>query len=169
MNWLSNLTGEAADNPFLENLNILPGCLDIAMVICAFNFLAFLFRVLRGPTLADRAVAMDSCGTAVMALIVIYSMRQGTNLYMSCVLVIAILGFIGMVSLSKYIQSGNIVNNTNIILNISEAEDLKEEADAAEVLHQKAEEVIQKTAEKNVRNVRKQLNREKNNKKGGSE
>lgn len=161
MSWLRILAGEATDNAFLDKLTILPICLDIAMVICAFNFLAFLFRVLRGPAVADRAVAMDSCGTAVMALIVIYSMRQGTDLYMSCVLVIAILGFIGMVALSKYIQSGNIVNNTNIILNVTEAEDLKEEADAAEVLHQKMEQAIQKTAEKNVRNMRKQLNRKK--------
>lgn len=164
MSWLQTLAGEATDNSFLENLSILPVCLDIAMVICAFNFLAFLFRVLKGPAMADRAVAMDSCGTTVMALIVIYSMRQGTNLYMSCVLVIAILGFIGMVALSKYIQSGNIVNNSNIILNVTEAEDLKEEADAAELLHQKAEEAIQKTAEKNVRNVRKQLSRKKSGK-----
>ena len=160
MSWLRILAGEATDNAFLDKLTFLPICLDIAMVICAFNFLAFLFRVLRGPAVADRAVAMDSCGTAVMALIVIYSMRQGTDLYMSCVLVIAILGFIGMVALSKYIQSGNIVN-TNIILNVTEAEDLKEEADAAEVLHQKMEQAIQKTAEKNVRNMRKQLNRKK--------
>ena len=161
MSWLRILAGEATDNALLDKLTFLPICLDIAMVICAFNFLAFLFRVLRGPAVADRAVAMDSCGTAVMALIVIYSMRQGTDLYMSCVLVIAILGFIGMVALSKYIQSGNIVNNTNIILNVTEAEDLKEEADAAEVLHQKMEQAIQKTAEKNVRNMRKQLNRKK--------
>ena len=161
MSWLRILAGEATDNSFLDKLTFLPICLDIAMVICAFNFLAFLFRVLRGPAVADRAMAMDSCGTAVMALIVIYSMRQGTDLYMSCVLVIAILGFIGMVALSKYIQSGNIVNNTNIILNVTEAEDLKEEADAAEVLHQKMEQAIQKTAEKNVRNMRKQLNRKK--------
>ena len=161
MSWLRILAAEATDNAFLDKLTFLPICLDIAMVICAFNFLAFLFRVLRGPAVADRAVAMDSCGTAVMALIVIYSMRQGTDLYMSCVLVIAILGFIGMVALSKYIQSGNIVNNTNIILNVTEAEDLKEEADAAEVLHQKMEQAIQKTAEKNVRNMRKQLNRKK--------
>ena len=69
-----------------------------------------------------------------------------------------------MVALSKYIQSGNIVNNTNIILNVEEAEDLKKEADAAEVIQQKAEAAIQKTAEKNVRNMRKQLNRNKRNK-----
>ena len=161
MSWLRILAGEAADNAFLDKLTFLPICLDIAMVICAFNFLAFLFRVLRGPAVADRAVAMDSCGTAVMALIVIYSMRQGTDLYMSCVLVIAILGFIGMVALSKYIQSGNIVNNTNIILNVTEAEDLKDESDEAEVMHHIMEQAIQKTAEKNVRNMRKQLNRKK--------
>lgn len=164
MSWLRILAGEATDNPFLDNLQILPVCLDIAMAICAFNFLAFLYRVLKGPAMADRAVAMDSCGTTVMALIVIYSMRQGTDLYMSCVLVIAILGFIGMVALSKYIQSGNIVNNSNIILNVEEAEDLKEDV---ELLQQKAEEAIHKNAEKNIRNMRKQLNRRR--KSGGDE
>ena len=71
MSWLRILAGEATDNAFLDKLTFLPICLDIAMVICAFNFLAFLFRVLRGPAVADRAVALDSCVTAVMALIVI--------------------------------------------------------------------------------------------------
>ena len=54
--------------------------------------------------------------------------------------------------------------NSYIILNVEEAEDLKKEADAAEVIQQKAEAAIQKTAEKNVRNMRKQLNRNKRNK-----
>ena len=49
-------------------------------------------------------------------------------------------------------------------MNVEEAEDLKKEADAAEVIQQKAEAAIQKTAEKNVRNMRKQLNRNKRNK-----
>ena len=61
MSILRTLAGEATDNAFLENLSVLSVCLDIAMVICAINFLAFLFRVLRGPAVADRAVAMDSC------------------------------------------------------------------------------------------------------------
>ena len=128
------------------------------MLICCFNLLCYLYRVIKGPALADRAVAMDSCGVAVMSLIVIYSIRQGTSLYMSCALVIAILGFIGMVGLSKYIQSGNIVDTGNIVLNIEEAEYLKDMEDsvASEDLQKKAEEAHQKTAENQVSTAKRQ-------------
>ncbi|MBQ2888707.1 MAG: hypothetical protein IJE29_07315, partial [Firmicutes bacterium] len=95
MSLLQTLFGEATVNPFLQNLRILPVFLDIAMVICSFNLLSFLYRVIKGPAMADRAIAMDSCGVTVMSLIVIYSIRQGTSLYMSCAMVIAVLGFIG--------------------------------------------------------------------------
>lgn len=126
MSILETLFGEATYNPFLQNLHILPVFLDIAMVICSFNMLCFLYRVAKGPALADRAIAMDSFGVTVMSLIVIYSIRQGTNLYMSCALVIAILGFIGMVALSKYIQGGNIVETGNIVIDADKAADLND-------------------------------------------
>lgn len=126
MSILETLFGEATYNPFLQNLHILPVFLDIAMVICSFNMLCFLYRVMKGPALADRAIAMDSFGVTVMSLIVIYSIRQGTNLYMSCALVIAILGFIGMVALSKYIQGGNIAETGNIVIDADKAADLKD-------------------------------------------
>ena len=158
MSILETLFGEVTVNPFLQNLHILPVFLDIAMLICCFNLLCYLYRVIKGPALADRAVAMDSCGVAVMSLIVIYSIRQGTSLYMSCALVIAILGFIGMVGLSKYIQSGNIVDTGNIVLNIEEAEYLKDMEDsvASEDLQKKAEEAHQKTAENQVSTAKRQ-------------
>lgn len=148
MSLLETLFGEATVNPFLQNLHILPIFLDIAMVICSFNLLSFLYRVIKGPAMADRAIAMDSCGVTVMSLIVIYSIRQGTNLYMSCAMVIAVLGFIGMVALSKYIQSGNIVAGTNIVLNREEAEDLQNLQDpkVTEELQKKAVEARQKAA-----------------------
>jgi multisubunit Na+/H+ antiporter MnhF subunit len=164
MSLLHAFFGDATANPFLENLHILPIFLDIALCICAFNFLCFLYRVLKGPALADRAVAMDSCGVTVMSLIVIYSIRQGTNLYMSCALVIAILGFIGMVALSKYIQSGNIVDTANIVLNIAEAEDIKKTGDVDE-LQKKAEEAKAKTAKNQINIMNKQQSKHKHNRK----
>lgn len=140
MSLVEILFGEATVNPFLQNLHILPVFLDIAMIICSFNLLCFLYRVVKGPALADRAIAMDSCGVTVMSLIVIYSIRQGTNLYMSCALVIAILGFIGMVALSKYIQGGNIAESGNIVIAADKAEDLKKDPKAADELQKLAEE-----------------------------
>lgn len=163
MSLLGTLFGEATVNPFLKELHILPVFLDIAMVICAFNLLCFLYRVVKGPALADRAVAMDSCGVTVMSLIVIYSIRQGTNLYMSCALVIAILGFIGMVALSKYIQSGNIVDTGNIVIKADEAKELTDPT-AAEELHKMAEEAREKAARNQLNTAQRQRRRHKRSK-----
>ncbi len=112
---MSNILGDHTGNIFLSQLTILPVVLNIAMVVCAISLVFCLIRMLLGPSLTDRAVSLDSCGIVVMCLIIIYSIKQGTNLYMSAVLVISILGFIGAVSLSKYIQSGNIVDNKDIL------------------------------------------------------
>lgn len=155
MNWLHIFLGEASNNSFIDGMHVLPVCLDIALVVCAFNLLCFLYRVLRGPALADRAVAMDSCGITVLSLIIIYSMRRGDELYMSCVLVIAILGFIGMVGLSKYLQSGNIASNSNVILDVDEAEELQESGDV-ETLQEKVEAVKQKAEKNQIVNAQKQ-------------
>lgn len=164
MSLLETLFGEATDNLFLQNLHILPVFLDIAMIICSFNLLCFLYRVVKGPALADRAVAMDSCGVTVMSLVVIYSIRQGTNLYMSCALVIAILGFIGMVALSKYIQNGNIVDIGNIVVTPDEVEGLKDVRAAGE-LQKMAEEARHAAAENQLGTARLQRKRGKSNKK----
>lgn len=159
MSWLEILLGEADNSPFLEGLTILPVCLDIALLICAINLLCFLYRVIKGPALSDRAVAMDSCGITVMALIVLYSLRQGTTLYMSCALVIAILGFIGMVTISKYLQSGNIVDNSNIILDLDAAQDI----DAGE-LQERAEAAKRKNAANQIATTRRQRRNHKKKK-----
>ncbi|MBQ3179995.1 MAG: hypothetical protein IJB55_01385 [Firmicutes bacterium] len=159
MSSLKTFFGEAANNSFLEELTILPMCLDIALVICAVNLLCFLYRVLKGPALSDRAVAMDSCGITVMALIVIYSIRQGTTLYMSCALVIAILGFIGMVTISKYLQSGNVVDNSNIILDLDAAQDID-----ADELQARAEAAKQKNAANQIATTHRQRHHHKKKK-----
>lgn len=164
MSWLEIFFGEAANNDFLEGLSILPVCLDIALAICAVNLLCFLYRVLKGPALSDRAVAMDSCGITVMALIVIYSIRQGTTLYMSCALVIAIFGFIGMVTISKYLQSGNIVDNSNIILDLDAAQDIQKSGDSNE-LHEMAEAAKQKNAANQIATTHRQRHHHKKKKK----
>lgn len=158
MSLLETLFGEATVNPFLQNLHILPVFLDIAMVICSFNLLCFLYRVIKGPALADRAIAMDSCGVTVMSLIVIYSIRQGTNLYMSCALVIAILGFIGMVALSKYIQGGNIVETGNIVIDADKAADLKDPK-AAEELQRLAEKAREHAGQNLMKTTQRQRKR----------
>lgn len=69
-----------------------------------------LVRLVRGPSVADRAVALDTIAVNLVALIVLLSIRYNTVAYFDSVLVIAVLGFLGTVAIAKYLLKGDIID-----------------------------------------------------------
>lgn len=67
------------------------------------------WRLLRGPSLADRILALDTLYVNSMALLILVGLQFDTQLYFEAALVIAMLGFVGTVALSKYLLRGDIV------------------------------------------------------------
>lgn len=94
---------------FLQNYPIISFTVDLILIITGINLLILLFYVYKGKTLADRAIAVDAISIQAIAVILLYSMRHGSTLYISAILVIAVLGFLALVVVSKYIIRGNIV------------------------------------------------------------
>lgn len=94
---------------FLVSYPLIGKCVDIVLIMAGLAALINLVTIAKGRTLADRIIGLDALGTQIMALIVIYAFKHGTDLYMSAVLVISILSFVALVVWSKYIQLGNIV------------------------------------------------------------
>ena len=68
-----------------------------------------LYRLLRGPGLADRILALDTLYINSLALLIAIGIHFGTPLFFEAALVIAALGFVGTVALSKYVLRGDIV------------------------------------------------------------
>jgi multicomponent K+:H+ antiporter subunit F len=68
-----------------------------------------LWRLVRGPSLPDRILALDTLYVNAMAMLILFGVRFGTPLYFEAALVIAMLGFVGTVALSKYLLRGDIV------------------------------------------------------------
>ena len=68
-----------------------------------------LYRLLRGPALADRILALDTMYVNTIALLVLAGLRRDNALYFEAALVIALLGFVGTVALAKYALRGDIV------------------------------------------------------------
>ena len=68
-----------------------------------------LYRLLRGPGLADRILALDTLYINSLALLIAVGLLFGTPLFFEAALVIAALGFVGTVALSKYVLRGDIV------------------------------------------------------------
>lgn len=77
------------------------GMLALAMLLGAW-------RLLRGPALADRALALDTLYINALALLVVLGMQIASSATFELVLLIGLLGFIGTVVLGKFLLRGDI-------------------------------------------------------------
>ena len=75
----------------------------------ALAMLFALWRLVRGPTLPDRILALDTLYVNAIAMLVLFGVRFATSLYFEAALVIAMLGFVSTVVLSKFLLRGDIV------------------------------------------------------------
>ncbi len=68
-----------------------------------------LYRLLIGPSIPDRILALDTMYINTIALIVLYGLRYGTDLYFEAALLIAMLGFVSTVAICKFLLRGDII------------------------------------------------------------
>ncbi len=83
---------------------------DIALAVVAISIGICFYRVILGPTVPDRVVALDTIAVNIVAVISLYSIKLETKLFLDAVLVIAILGFVGTVAIAKFLQRGDIID-----------------------------------------------------------
>lgn len=83
-------------------VDIAIGAVGVAMLPCAW-------RLVRGPHLADRVLAIDTLYLNAVALVVLLGIRLGTPLLFEAALVIAMLGFASTVALARYISRGDVI------------------------------------------------------------
>ena len=80
-----------------------------SMYVVGLAMLLALVRLLRGPTVPDRVLALDTLFVAAIAELVLLGMHLGTAMYFEAALIIAMLGFVSTVVLSKYVIRRDIV------------------------------------------------------------
>lgn len=90
-------------------MNLLATVLPWAIAAFVFAMALNAWRLLKGPSLVDRILALDTLYINTIALLVLLGIQRGTPLYFEAALVIAMLGFASTVVLSKYLLRGNIV------------------------------------------------------------
>ena len=78
-----------------------------ASLVLAFAF--NLWRLLRGPTVGDRIVAMDTMVINAIALIVLTGISTGNAVNFEAALLLAMVGFIGTVAYCKFQLRGDII------------------------------------------------------------
>jgi len=81
----------------------------ISMHVIGISMLLALYRLLRGPGVADRILALDTLNINAIALLILDGMYLRSEIYFEAALVIAMLGFVSTVVLSKYVLRRDIV------------------------------------------------------------
>ncbi|MCU0920007.1 MAG: K+/H+ antiporter subunit F [Burkholderiaceae bacterium] len=77
--------------------------------VFVLSLLLAAYRLLRGPALADRILALDTLYVLSCALLILLGIYFDTALYFEAALLIGMLGFVGTVVLSKFVLRGDIV------------------------------------------------------------
>jgi multicomponent K+:H+ antiporter subunit F len=87
--------------------------LDIAVIIVAvmlcIALVLNLWRLVIGPHVIDRILALDTMYINSIALILLYGIFNKTPLYFEAALLIAMLGFVSSVAFAKYLLRGDII------------------------------------------------------------
>jgi multicomponent K+:H+ antiporter subunit F len=83
--------------------------ISIAMFMLSIAVALNLWRLIIGPSLPDRILALDTMYINAIALLVLFGIYQGSMLYFEAALLIAVMGFVGTVALSKYLLRGDII------------------------------------------------------------
>ncbi len=63
-----------------------------------------LLRILIGPTLWDRLLGLNMVASKLLVLIVLYASLKNQSMFLDLALVYAMLGFIGIIFISIYVQ-----------------------------------------------------------------
>ena len=88
------------------------GILDVSMqtrltLYLLISFLLAMFRILKGPTPADRAVATDIVGILVIVFCGILAVSTGKSWYLDIAIAWALQSFIGILALAKFLEGRN--------------------------------------------------------------
>lgn len=76
----------------------------LVMVVLAISLVIACIRLLRGPSLLDRVVALDLIGLATVAILACYSILASEPVFMRAATALALISFLGTIAFAYYVQ-----------------------------------------------------------------
>ena len=83
--------------------NFLDFAVQIALLFSALTFLITVFKVIKGPTLPDRVLALDMLVAAAIGFIAVLGIKTGFTLYLDIAIALGLVGFLATVAFARFI------------------------------------------------------------------
>jgi len=80
--------------------------ISAAALVMLAAFLLALYRFLKGPSVADRVVAFDVLTIVTTTAIVLVAYVEGRAIYLDVALIYALLSFLGVIVVARYLERG---------------------------------------------------------------
>ncbi|KUP06095.1 monovalent cation/H+ antiporter subunit F [Bacillus coahuilensis m2-6] len=81
----------------------------VALGIISISMLLLIYRVVKGPSVPDRVVALDALGINLVGVVALISIVFNSFAFLEVILLIGILAFIGTIAFAKFLEKGVII------------------------------------------------------------
>lgn len=88
---------------------ILSLALQVGLFAIAVSMLLTGWRLLKGPSIADRILALDTLYLNTVTLIIVLGLYLNNSLLFEAALLVAMLGFVSTVALARYVTRGDAI------------------------------------------------------------
>jgi multicomponent Na+:H+ antiporter subunit F len=83
---------------------IFDGIEAIVFVMLSLALVLSFVRLVRGPSLPDRVVALDLLAAIIVGFIAVYATATGQRVFLDAAIVVALIIFLGTVAFAQYIE-----------------------------------------------------------------
>ena len=91
-------------------MTMLPYALGICLIAVTISMLLCLIRLIIGPSIVDRLLALDTLFLNAICLIIILGIYWASTSLFEGALLVAMLGFVSTAALARYFTSGHVID-----------------------------------------------------------
>lgn len=85
---------------------VIPLCFVMLSIAVVLNML----RLIQGPDMPDRILALDTLYINGLALIILFGVWLASDIFFEAALLIAVMGFVSTVAVAKHLLHGDIID-----------------------------------------------------------
>ncbi len=86
--------------------NIIQTIFNLSFYITLLGLVLGFIRLLKGPTISDRVVALDAMTITSISLITFFAFHFRRGIYLDVAFVYGLLSFLGVIAIARYLEGG---------------------------------------------------------------
>ncbi|OAN76267.1 pH regulation protein F [Jannaschia sp. EhC01] len=83
---------------------LLVTAIDISFILVMLGIVGGFIRLVKGPSLPDRIVALDMMTVLIVSFCGLYAIQSGVTAFVDVAIVVAIIGFLATVALARFVD-----------------------------------------------------------------